>query len=318
MAEGTPHQRIARDRGPQAIPTETKRCKHCGERLPLSTFPSRRNGGQGVAAVCQPCLEQRHASESFTCNRCNEHKPGVEFFAGANGSVIRQPCRPCASTIKHNKTREAQIAKGRSPYHLLSGIDPDTRTATCRECGPTHIFATGQAKGCGWRCGTRSDQLSEEFYAQRADIVDIHRSKQWHRIRAVRGDEMRGTCTQCGDVPVRWNQSGGYFTCASPSRRRKHADTERRRRRLLKYGLSEDEYEAMVQAQGGRCAICGGEGGTRKDSDGSLYIDHDHATGRVRGLLCGTCNAGLGQFFDSPALLRAAVTYLYRAGQMGA
>jgi len=72
--------------------------------------------------------------------------------------------------------------------------------------------------------------------------------------------------------------------------------------RYSKYGLSAAEYNAMVITQDGRCAICG--------AVGELSIDHCHTAGNVRGLLCGTCNTGLGMFKDDPKLLHRAIDYL--------
>lgn len=74
------------------------------------------------------------------------------------------------------------------------------------------------------------------------------------------------------------------------------------------YGLTPDEYAAIVRAQAGLCAICCQPLPETPGRD--LNIDHDHATGRVRGVLCGTCNRGLGQFKDSIELLEAAINYL--------
>ncbi len=71
---------------------------------------------------------------------------------------------------------------------------------------------------------------------------------------------------------------------------------------IRKYGLSVVEREALLLSQGGRCAICG--------VDGRLSIDHDHASGIVRGLLCANCNFLIGHGKDSPALLRSAADYL--------
>jgi hypothetical protein len=74
-----------------------------------------------------------------------------------------------------------------------------------------------------------------------------------------------------------------------------------------RYGLSRAEIEARF---GERCNICGDSGGGRFDN---LHVDHCHATGLVRGLLCNNCNNGLGRFRDDPALLRRAAEYIDQA-----
>lgn len=61
----------------------------------------------------------------------------------------------------------------------------------------------------------------------------------------------------------------------------------------------------MIEQQGGRCPICGGEV-TVFDS----HVDHCHATGKVRGVLCRQCNIGLGHFHDDPAALRRAADFI--------
>lgn len=71
------------------------------------------------------------------------------------------------------------------------------------------------------------------------------------------------------------------------------------------YGLTVAAYNQMVADQGGGCAICG------KEPNGkNLVVDHDHSTNIVRGLLCGSCNRGIGLLQDSPDMLRAALAYL--------
>ena len=84
-----------------------------------------------------------------------------------------------------------------------------------------------------------------------------------------------------------------------------------------KFGITLEEYNEMAEAQGGVCAICEKVNDTRRKgtNDGedvkmSLAVDHNHKTGRVRGLLCGNCNTSLGSFKDNPALLRKAIQYL--------
>ena len=73
-----------------------------------------------------------------------------------------------------------------------------------------------------------------------------------------------------------------------------------------KFGLTLEEYDKMWQAQGGVCAICG-----KVNPNGwALSVDHDHKTGDIRALLCTMCNAGLGNFYDTPELLLKALYYL--------
>lgn len=111
-------------------------------------------------------------------------------------------------------------------------------------------------------------------------------------------------------------------------RRRHHRtqyekNTEKRRsdrdRGLRRYGLTAAEFDALVEAQRGVCAICGGppyEG--RLDSrKRRLAVDHHHETGVVRGLLCDPCNTGLGMFKDDPKRLESAIQYLIAAANRG-
>lgn len=73
-----------------------------------------------------------------------------------------------------------------------------------------------------------------------------------------------------------------------------------------KYGLSTEDYEALLVAQDGKCAICRDECETGR----RLCVDHDHETGRVRGLLCVRCNALIGYARDDVRTLAAAAIYL--------
>ncbi|MFC7275010.1 endonuclease VII domain-containing protein [Paractinoplanes rhizophilus] len=115
------------------------------------------------------------------------------------------------------------------------------------------------------------------------------------------------------------------------------AEANRRRRRLIgaagvraanlreKYGISVEEYDALRERQGYRCAICRrhedelpatAAGRPRRDGLPSavavkLVVDHCHRTRRVRGLLCVGCNAAIGHFRDDEETLRSAIAYLY-------
>jgi hypothetical protein len=147
-------------------------------------------------------------------------------------------------------------------------------------------------------------------------------------------------CTKCGDTlpptefyaaPRNTKRSGLHSwckTCTADDTRTRRAtqsaeDKERlavanraraRRKRLAKYGLTADDYQSMMASQNGVCAICERPETVRQPhrigGGESLAIDHDHATGKVRGLLCMTCNTAIGKLNDDPNLLRVAARYL--------
>lgn len=76
-----------------------------------------------------------------------------------------------------------------------------------------------------------------------------------------------------------------------------------------RHGITVEEYETKLEAQGSCCAICDVE---LSPSGGLTHLDHDHATGKLRDFLCTNCNRGLGHFKDSQSLLSMAIDYLKR------
>ena len=81
---------------------------------------------------------------------------------------------------------------------------------------------------------------------------------------------------------------------------------ENKRRKIASnHGLSAAEYDRMIELQNNKCAICG-----KPETARLLAIDHCHASGDVRGLLCGRCNRGIGMFSDDVSKLEAAAKYL--------
>jgi hypothetical protein len=73
------------------------------------------------------------------------------------------------------------------------------------------------------------------------------------------------------------------------------------------YGITQATYDVMLREQGDCCKICGSVEPGRRSCH--FHVDHDHVTGRIRGLLCDQCNTGIGKFRDSAMLLRCAATY---------
>lgn len=78
--------------------------------------------------------------------------------------------------------------------------------------------------------------------------------------------------------------------------------------RLKKYGLTVEQYDQMVHSQQGKCKVCGGTEET------NLAVDHCHKTGKVRGLLCRSCNLALGNLKEDVNIMRNLIVYIEKGG----
>lgn len=121
----------------------------------------------------------------------------------------------------------------------------------------------------------------------------------WHTLTNVDLGSRTADCDACGTgVPVRVDQRKGRVWCKEKLR------IENRAHRLKKkYGLTDQQYRTMVQSQNSQCLIC-------QDPSDQLVVDHCHTSGKIRGLLCRTCNTAIGLLKDSPLVALAASTYL--------
>lgn len=108
--------------------------------------------------------------------------------------------------------------------------------------------------------------------------------------------------SQCTKCKVAYNKA------YREQNREKVLSIERKSKIKAAYGITTEQYAAMLEKQGGKCAICAAKkpGGRTK----MFFIDHCHNTGAVRGLLCMRCNTGLGLFLDSQKFLLNAISYL--------
>jgi hypothetical protein len=115
-------------------------------------------------------------------------------------------------------------------------------------------------------------------------------------------------CRTCqGKITEKWRQDN----------RSRSNQTTRRNAIKRKYGLTPEAYMAYFEATGFRCEGCGRKGRPARYQDLSegevqLHLDHDHVTGKIRGVLCTNCNNGVGRFRDDPKLLRRLADYLER------
>lgn len=213
------------------------------------------------------------------------------------GAVARE-CLICGSAIVNTDPRARYCSKRCKDRG--SNVARQTRLVDarpvrlCASCGkPLPRDANGRRKFCSDACAQRVHHA-----AARAERLET----RWAKV---------GPCRVCGGVIPRERTARAVY-CSDVCRRKaiNAARSPHDSRRRL-YGLEPDQYEALVVAQGGRCAVCGTDqpGGRSK---GSWHVDHEHSTGRVRGLLCTRCNQALGLFDDDAARLVAAAEYLTR------
>ena len=160
-------------------------------------------------------------------------------------------------------------------------------TKQCRGCGETQPIDQFTFTSDGYRrhfcraCRTKNRKRWEA--ENRKKLTDSKR--EWYRKNS--------------------EQQRAYAKARRLAHPEKFADYRRRRGT----GIALGEYDKLLAAQGGKCAVCGREPPVQKRP---LGVDHCHATGKIRGLLCNCCNTAIGSCQDDPEVLRSAAAYLER------
>lgn len=159
-------------------------------------------------------------------------------------------------------------------------------------------------------CGTKRN--ADKYRARAAR--EGRETREWRPLAATLAGGLR-KCQRCEEVlPLESfvknaAKAGGIGSYCKPchidinneNKQRLHGGTATYHLRR-RYGITAADREEMRAAQGGVCLIC-----TNAPAD---HVDHDHATGSIRGMLCFNCNGGLGQFKDDPDLVAMALRYL--------
>lgn len=135
--------------------------------------------------------------------------------------------------------------------------------------------------------------------------LEIKTPEDFNRHSQTR-DGLQSQCKECARAAARASSKKKY-TNPCLEFQANLAQVKRAESYKRKYGWDITNYEQQLEKQGGCCAICGTSDPKR---NGMFHIDHCHDTGKVRGLLCGHCNIGIGNLKDDPLLLARAIDYL--------
>jgi hypothetical protein len=121
------------------------------------------------------------------------------------------------------------------------------------------------------------------------------------------------SCRKCKET-LRYKCDGRCVACQiRRSTTAYHQDPVATRKQMLLrlYGISDEDYQSLLESQHNKCAICATAApDLNKEHRKYFSVDHDHNTGKIRGLLCNQCNLGIGCLNDDPELLRKATSYL--------
>lgn len=167
----------------------------------------------------------------------------------------------------------------------------------CREPG-CPFPCVPRKRSCSWHwIATRP--IAEQLEAAARRLARTPEAERRARVPAAEWPDGGRWCSGCQSFIPNFYVSGSR--CRACASKASHAGATKK-----KYGIDGDEYDRLLKLQGGRCAICRCLPRTVR-----LAVDHDHATGAVRGLCCSSCNHDLlGAAHDDVEILRRAVAYL--------
>lgn len=149
------------------------------------------------------------------------------------------------------------------------------------------------AKYCSGKCRRKYNKAKERA---KPDYNEKRRTADRARRERINGGPRK--CSTCG------TEIGGNRTYCKSCSTKRFANTVKNSIYKKNYGISLEEYNALLESQNGVCAVCEGKTGRK------LSVDHDHKTGKVRGLLCVKCNLALGYANDNKNILLGLVEYL--------
>jgi hypothetical protein len=267
----------------------------------------------GVAAEHWACEVQHPPRRGHRTDR--QHSVGCEVREGHNAD--RQPfrCRACVRGYRPPETKRRLLDTSTHFSCLLAKDEHDppvrkySKTGHREDCPTNEGHSGRQSSQCVGCRMTYMDREGELPVGRLNDHPhwDCHLAPSLHIPKPMYGIGHRPGCA----VTVSHDPDVTLTKChACRSVRQQGAVLTARLKK--QYRLSREEYDAMIAQQDAKCLICGRSpslSDATRTSRG-LHVDHDHATGKVRGLLCYFCNMGLGCFRDQPDLMIAASEYV--------
>jgi hypothetical protein len=214
------------------------------------------------------------------------------------------------------------------PQATCHPLEPHYAHGLCSACFHRQRYessrpADSQVKEVRAACHTDrphySAGLCYECFSVQRPAVKKRNIKRMADCHPDRPHYSKGLCQQCYDADKHKTKYPEQREHKIALQRAWYGDNKAHvfaRELKRKFNITIDQYNAILKVQDGACGLCGAK--PVDDSGGFFHVDHDHlcCSGKkscgkcVRGLLCRTCNAGLGQFYDSIELLLKAVAYL--------
>ena len=222
------------------------------------------------------------------CTFCRRLKPLVDFSRSRTGKDgCKSECKVCAVR------REQRRRRGLNTRPKLPCAGGRKRCNCCGKVRSVSSFSKKSSNVDGLECICRT------CYAVR----EQKRRKKLSQRKRINVPKEK-VCPRCGVLRSssdyyrdRTNLDGLHYRCKT---------CHNAKIRAQRYGVSQADYEGLLQKQKGVCAVCRRPFKSKKEP----AVDHDHKTGAVRGLLCTSCNCAIGYMKDDPKCLRRAAMYL--------
>lgn len=269
----------------------------CGKPTPAARFSDKRAGlikGKPTRWIKGHGRRKRIDDGGRECGECGDYKPWDDFHISRtvkHGHVTT--CKPCMAA----KASEAWVNGGRAARQAATW-----QSVRVCDCG------CGQPTGVSEHTDPRYGHVKGQPYPRKRN--HWKRGKTFADPQVTRQRRLGASRARYAANPERARARSRAWQLANDYKKPPGTNLK------SMYGITYADYCQMVAAQCGACAVCGTVPSEDPDANkqvNKLFVDHSHANGEIRGLLCSRCNLGIGYFSDSPHVMTSAITYLQSA-----